>query len=160
MLRNDLIDNKDVAIVGNAQSYVGCALSSLIDAHETVIRINRIPDIAEELGSKTTIFCYNNENLTRGIDTSLFYTLLVHTLNIEGYDKSERPSSGIRCVYSIVTHYKPASLTLYGFDFMQSVSATTPNRARNPHDFDAEEELIREYEAKGLLRIHEVDRST
>jgi len=151
----ELVDGKTVAIIGNAQSYVKCGLSSMIDAHETVIRINRIPKISEELGRKTTILTYNSDRVRVVCDRTV-RPVLVHSLNVEGYEETPRPSSGMRVVYSLVNHYTPKSLTLYGFDFMQTASAYSPDRRNTPHQFDVEGKLIEEYETNGLLEIYRV----
>lgn len=142
-----MFHGKDIALVGNAESLLKMGYGVLIDSHECVVRMNRVPteDQRGALGSRTDVYVYSDPslNVLGGID--------VHDFCIDGYDHTERPSSGMRMVYHIVKHTSYRSLTLYGFDFMSSVSLTSPNRKSNPHDFIKEAEVIRSFEDSRVL---------
>lgn len=148
-----VFDGKDIALIGNAESLLSKRYGTMIDSHELVVRMNRVPTEPSErasLGWRTDMYVYASPTFNvrkNGVS--------VHDFDISGYHHTDRPSSGMRIIYHIVkfTNYK--SLTLYGFDFMDSASLTTPTRLRtdNPHDFTVEEALIKSYETYGVLSI-------
>lgn len=144
-----MFSGKDIALIGNAKSLLNKRYGTLIDSHEMVVRMNRIPTTEEKgaLGWRTDVYVYSHPSLydDEGID--------VHDFCIDGYEASLRPSSGMRMVYHILHHTNYKSLTLYGFDFMNSVSLTTPNRKDNPHDFTVESALIKSYAEYGVLNL-------
>ena len=152
-MEKSIFDGRDIALIGNAESLLSKRYGTMIDSHDMVVRMNRVPQHEQRasLGWRTDLFVYASPTFKNVRKNGVS----VHEFDVSGYHHTDRPSSGMRIIYHIVkfTNYK--SLTLYGFDFMDSASLTTPTRLRtdNPHDFTVEEALIQSYETYGVLSI-------
>ena len=155
-----LIKNKDVAIVGNAQSIFNKKRD--IDNHEIVIRLNRgFPKAG--IGSRTDILGlslgltqaeierYNpkailwctprHENMTDYLKKVAYIFPKSSWVNLESRIDA-RPSTGLMTLYYVLSCCK--SITLYGFDFWTSNTWHSNTNRPGPHNPKSEENFIRQ----------------
>jgi Glycosyltransferase family 29 (sialyltransferase) len=141
-----LVDGKNVALIGNAKSLFGKRLGREIDDHETVIRLNwgGIIEPAQQ-GSRTTVIGTSRALGDDVINTQLRADSVVWltskrwkipTWSETTWRKTDvmplllwyrlyrqlgyRPTSGLMMLYLIHQRLKPATLNLFGFDFYVS----------------------------------------
>ena len=164
-LLNDLA-GKRVALVGNARSLVEMAHGAAIDAADLVIRINRAPmpssashgtrtdwlalatsisaQDLQRTGPKRILWMSpKRKRLTWNIARSPGFYL--HPLpDIQRlHDRLAAPPTTGLMMIDLCAASGLGSLTLYGFDFFQSLSLTGSRAAHQvPHDFAAERAYV------------------
>ena len=145
-------DNKEIALVGNATALLNKKYGIIIDSYETIVRFNRLPleEYYINVGRRTDLFVWNYEGYKV---SGNFVDEYVHNFNIDGYNYTERPSSGMVMIYHILHYTNYKSLTLYGFDSMESQSTSDPhfNQKRGPHSYIIEKSLIQSFMNEGKL---------
>jgi hypothetical protein len=164
----ELIENKRVAIVGNAQSLFDHDHGTEIDSHDTVCRLNRGIQIVNPIaqGSKTDIWGYGDYSLIKNCmdDSSCkntihlsrfrlqpltspktrYYVDLNELSDLESTLTWSFPSSGLIILFYILNR-NPISTTVYGFDNFASLSAfntTEENNVKSSHNWKLERILI------------------
>ncbi|WP_417250413.1 glycosyltransferase family 29 protein [Celeribacter sp.] len=165
------LEDKTVAIVGNARALSKTAYGAEIDTHDVVIRINGAPvPAAISHGTKTDWLAMATrvpaQELSRINAARLMWfshkrkRLDWHVAQTEGfylhplsdYAKLERtlgrqPTTGAM-VIDLVSRSNAVEINLYGFDFFSSLSLSGRRSAEDvPHDFDAEAAFV-----KALIR--------
>lgn len=162
------IRDKKVAIVGNAKSIFSKKNGRKIDNHDFIIRFNKgfIQDKKSQ-GSKTSLLLlacvltkeeldsYNAEfvcNRSKHYDNDVPYTLsCTERMNMKNNIGSQ-PSTGFIAI-DICLYFGAKSIDLYGFDFEKTPTFYNPEGYKTQHDYAKEEDIIRDYEQKGLLTI-------
>ncbi len=167
----EYLHRKDVAIIGNSE----CIFKTLndIDSHEIVIRMNRgFPEGKEiHLGSRTDILCLSlplTEEEIKKLDPKYLVWCTPKTEKMTDYIKKEaiqfpkeawemiaeelgaRPSTG--CM-TVAMACNAGAITLYGFDFMKSPNWYTGVKHVGPHNYEKEEELVRDIVNEGWGEI-------
>jgi hypothetical protein len=161
-------ENKNVALVGGAQSLFDRMHGNEIDSHEVVCRINRsvlIKDAAAQ-GNKTDIWSigvpntvedlfptvkiknfhlshkrrvYNGKNESHpNID---FYMPMKVLDNLRGDLGHEKPSSGLMSLYYIL-YCSPKSIKMYGFDWKETPTWYYEETIYQPHNWLLEKTYI------------------
>jgi hypothetical protein len=160
---DDMIRGKTVALVGNARALAGTACGEAIDAHDIVIRMNAAPGLGEDShGRRTDLLAASvpverDALASKGAKLILwmtqrrnklplwmlqsgrlwFYPAADHAALVSRV--SARPSTGIM-VLDVMSRSPAASVTLFGFDFFQSLSLSGDHSASSvPHNFAGEE---------------------
>lgn len=167
----NLVEGRQVAIVGNARSLAEKKSGDAIDEHEVVVRINRGPILSSGAnGSKTTVLAasvclpsgiFDNRGaklllwltpkkrnfpvwlIKRKCAAAVYPSFLYRRLRAQ---LGARPSSGLMALHCILA-CKPASVTLFGFDGFASASLSGAMTAdESPHDFGKELKYLIELE--------------
>ena len=162
------LEGKTVAVVGNARSLASRRFGDDIDAHDIVVRFNRVPIVTRLSHGYRTDWVATGVPITQERLTSLGASRL---LWLSAYRRKmtretiavkqlylhpvgdigslarratvERPSTGLTAL-DLLSKSKLASATLYGFDFYHSQSASSHQTIENaPHAFDKEEIYVR-----------------
>ncbi len=155
-----------VALVGNARALAGGSHGAEIDGHDRVIRINRAPmPGAQSHGTRTDWLAlalrlgapdrarigagrylwmsHKRKRLDYTTATSPGFYL--HPLADHAALKARlgaQPTTGAMLI-DLLTRAPLAGLSLYGFDFMASLSLSGSRSAeRTPHDFGAEAAMV------------------
>jgi hypothetical protein len=167
----DLVEGKSVALVGNAQSLLGRSDGAAIDACEVVIRMNRgfvrNPDAQ---GTRTDVMMISGgvslEEISASSDPKLILFMtpkrLTMSADLFGHERisclpfgiwralrqelGTRPSTGMMGLYLLVRNARPASVSLFGFDWKESKTfykARDPDNS--PHDWERERQFILEW---------------
>jgi hypothetical protein len=160
------VAGRDVALVGNARALAAGQSGGRIDAAGLVIRINRAPmpsarshgtrtdwlalatsiggDGLRRIGATRHLWMsHKRKRLPFAVATSPGFYL--HPL--QAYDDLKKrlgapPTTGLMLI-DLLSMMEPRSVTLYGFDFMQSLSLTgSRTAAQVPHDFAAEKAFV------------------
>lgn len=162
------IKGKTVAIVGNAQSIFDQHNGKAIDAHEIVIRFNRgFVTAPEAQGKRTDVlmlacelnidekasyksyYSVNRSKNTRCGDLTIGNTMRSRLRAWVG----KQPSSGFMAI-DLCREAEAKSIDLYGFDFEHTPTFYNPVGYVTPHNYSAEEKIVRELAEKGIVRIN------
>jgi hypothetical protein len=171
------IRGKSVALVGNAPSLGEGRRGEEIDGHDLVVRFNRMPLLSYASHGRRTDWLATAFNLgpghVRRREVKVILWMQPPLKSLPGwvarrgkgfhlYDarRLERlrdklgapPSFGARIV-DMLMRGAPGAVDLYGFDFMRSGTLSGPRRQPVPHDFVAEETLVKGYAAEGRLHV-------
>ena len=163
------IKDKRIAIVGNARSIFSKKYGKEIDDHDFIIRFNKgfILD-KESQGSKTNLLIlaclltpdeinmYHADyvcNRSKSYQNPTRFTIRSeHRANMKQIIGSQ-PSTGFMAV-DICLNFNAKSIDLYGFDWGKTDTFYNPVGYVVPHNYNAEEDYIREYVEKGLVKIN------
>lgn len=164
----NFIKGKAVAIVGNAKSIFEGKCGKQIDGHEVVVRFNKgfVSDKAAQ-GSRTDILLLACElNLDEKASYKAWFSIN-RSKNTRCGDLtiSDRPREALRAfvgrqpttglmAIDLCMESGAKSIDLYGFDFEKTPTFYNPEGYVTPHDYDAEEKIVRIWEKQGLLRIN------
>ena len=164
----DYLKDKNVAIVGNAQSIFDHTYGEEIDKADVVIRFNRgFPNDIKAQGEKTTILMLSCDlsktdiNFYKakyvinrsGIASNDAPTISSQDRNRLAEKLGSQPSSGFMAIDLCLTAHAK-SIQLYGFDFEQTPTFYNPDGYKTKHDYNKEQEIVLEYERAGLLTIN------
>jgi hypothetical protein len=168
------LNNKSVAIIGNANSLLSQNYADDIDRHDIVCRINRGVPLYTEQGTKFNILFYSNDNLIADLKNHIPDTVCkIHTnmidpeftkilkKKLELKTKKEKPSTGL-LVISYIISLNPKQISLFGFDwkktktFYEETFYNKSNIDWKSHSFEKEKQLIlHEYNDKHNFKIFE-----
>lgn len=180
MLLREFIKDKDIALVGNAKSIFKKRSGQKIDAHDIVVRFNKgLPKKPGCQGKRTDIlflayladkvdaekfdaeFIIFRRGMFRKPDVSgLIYKekrMEAAKLKIQEHKKDgegSNPSSGFLMI-ELLLDVGVKNITLYGFDWGKTKTFFNKPDYKTPHNYRAEEEIIRDYAKKGLVTIVE-----
>ena len=170
-LRSDLA-GKRVALVGNARSLAETTHGAAIDAADVVIRINRAPMPAPQshgtrtdwlalatsisqadlhrIGPKRILWMsHKRKRLPWGVARSPGFFLHPLTDYHRLRDRLGAPPTTGLMMIDLCAASGLSTLSLYGFDFFQSLSLTGNRTAEQvPHDFGAERRFVDELVAR------------
>ena len=163
------IQNKRVAIVGNAKSIFDKKNGEAIDDHDTIIRFNKGYIYQPECqGNKTTIV-FLACNLTRvelmKYNAKLWINRSNHYYNPTGLTVSNQdrkvlanrlgaqPSTGFIAI-DVCLRFGAKTLDLYGFDWEKTPTFYNPTNYVTQHNYSKEEQIVKEYCENGLLTIY------
>ncbi|MGP3696800.1 glycosyltransferase family 29 protein [Rhodobacter sp. NSM] len=155
-----------IALVGNARSLADAAFGEEIDAADLVIRLNRAPmPAAASHGTRTDALALATSLKAEALDRlaprlTLWMShkrkrLPWHVASRRGFYLHPRaeyedlrrrlnaqPSTGLMMI-ELLSRSRVASVSLYGFDFFDSLSLTgSRTAAQVPHDFPAEAAFV------------------
>jgi hypothetical protein len=165
------LDGKTVAVVGNARSLASRRFGDDIDAHDIVVRFNRVPIVTRlshgyrtdwvatgvpvtqerltNLGASRLLWlsAYRRKMTRETIAVKQLYLHAVGDIRLLAQQADvERPTTGLMAI-DLLSKSKLAAATLYGFDFYHSQSASSHQTIETaPHAFDKEEIYV-----KGLI---------
>ena len=163
------IQGKSVAIVGNARTIFDSRYGSEIDDHDIVIRFNKgFIYYPEAQGRRTDILilaCLLRDDEREGyhakyiINRSRSYRNPAH-FTISTQDRmalkeklGSQPSSGFMaidlCLFSRAKH-----IDLYGFAGVEAPTFYNDPNYQTQHNYNKEQEYIRQYQEQGLVTIH------
>ena len=162
------ITGKTVAIVGNAKSIFDKANGKAIDSHEVIIRFNKgfvtapaaqgsrtdILLLACELGldekaSYKAVYSVNRSNNTRCGDLTIGNKMRSRLRAWIG----KQPSTGFMAI-DLCREAGASKIDLYGFDFEKTPTFYNPADYVTKHDYDAEEKIVCDMAARGVLTIN------
>lgn len=173
------LNNKKVAIVGNAQYLFQRSYGKEIDKHDIIIRMNRAAILYTNHynyythGSKTHVWAMwrYKEYETVAINEPEYVIQMAYwqdsdNPNINYYDpvklnkliemsRCEVPSTGLM-VLDWVSYFNPSKVSVYGFDWKATPTFTDPTRNIDKdmsHDFIKEKVFCNDYFAKHLKYI-------
>lgn len=163
------VENKKVAIVGNAQSLFDRKYGKEIDKHDFIIRFNKgFITKPESQGTKTSFLILATHLKNRQIksykaeytaDRCKVYNNKVQFI-IGDKEKrrirnfiGEHPTTGFIAI-DICLCFGAKSIDLYGFDFEATPTFYNPKDYVSPHDYKSEKKIVEEYERLGILKIH------
>lgn len=166
----DLLKEKNVAIVGNAQSIFDNHYGEEIDKADIVIRFNKGFILKpESQGTRTDILmlaCDLDDDKVDSYHAKIIISRAPNYKNkhdyvLDGTDKEvlrnkiyiNTPTTGFIAIDMCMT--ANAKITLYGFDFEKTPTFYNPQGYKTPHHYKREEELVRLYEKSGILTIKE-----
>jgi hypothetical protein len=169
------LQNKSIAVVGNAQYLFNRKYGKEIDSHNYVIRMNRAAILCSHYynyythGSKTNIWAvwrydeYENIKLKNNnmniIQMAFWYgsksnNILVYKvdmiLNLIKILDHTNPSTGLM-VLDWISYYNPSKVSVYGFDWKETPTFTDINRIHDnniSHNYKKEKILCEEYYIK------------
>lgn len=163
------INGKSVAIVGNAKSIFDSRYGSEIDSHDVVIRFNKgFTYYPDSQGHRTDIIilsCLLRDDEREGyharyiINRSKSYRNPAHfTISTEDRMKlkeiiGSQPSSGFMAI-DLCLFSRAGKIDLYGFDFEKTITFYNDPNYQTQHNYSKEEEIVLDYQKKGLLTIH------
>ena len=167
VIRQD-IQGKRVAIIGNAQNIFEKEYGSQIDSYDFIIRFNRGFIIKPECQGTKTDFLITAANLS---DEELSRFNAKYTANrsmnyksncnftINNYDRcflanglGSQPSTGFMAI-NICLFFGAKEIVLFGFDWGKSETWYHTQKEECYHNYNKEKEVIRGYEANGLVKI-------
>lgn len=174
------LNNKNVAVIGNAQSLFDRQDGALIDAADVVIRINR-GHISEpkSQGTRTDVLALSADMNSALIEESFAPELIVwmshksKNFEISGagqLDKTafyprryyredrrllrgKRPSTGFMVIRLLLQNANPKSVSLFGFDFGKTATFYNEPGYESPHDYAAEHAYVLGAQKQGQLTI-------
>lgn len=165
----EYIKGKSVAIVGNAESIFTKNNGEKIDNHDFVIRFNKGFIFKEKSqGKRTNLLLLACELTNEEINSyeadfvcnrsSRYKNPVEFTLkNDERLAMRSKigsyPSTGFMAI-DICMEFGAKSIDLYGFDWGKTDTFYNPIGYVVPHNYNAEEDYIREYVKKGLVKIN------
>ena len=162
------IKGKSVAIVGNAKSIFDAGHGKEIDTHDLVVRFNKgFVTKKEAQGSRTDILLVACElNLDEKASYKAWFSIN-RSKNTKCGDLtiSDRPRNALRALVGkqpttglmaidLCLESGASQIDLYGFDFEKTPTFYNPEGYITPHDYDAEEKIVRNFQKRGLLQIH------
>lgn len=153
------LDGKSVAIVGNSSSLLTTAQGALIDSHDVIIRMNKgFPISPAAQGSHLDVWCFSNIDMARqapagfaaphavwmspklrheldgSVDCCFYPILRWRRLRAR---LGAPPSVGAMTV-DLVSCARPASVSIFGFDFKRSGTFYMASNEKGRHDYPAE----------------------
>lgn len=162
------ITGKTIAIVGNAKSIFDKKNGKRIDNHDFVIRFNKgFITRTESQGTKTSLLLLACEltpeqimsykpkfvcNRSRHYNNPTMYTIRNEQRALMKLRLGSQPSTGFMAI-DICLYFGAKSIDLYGFDFEATPTFYNPEGYKTQHDYNKEEDIVRDYERKGLLKI-------
>lgn len=163
------IKGKRIAVVGNAQSIFDKQNGEEIDKNDFIIRFNRGFVLKPECQGTRTDFLITAANLTddeirlfhpryTANRSSNYHSNTDFTINnkercIMASGIGAQPSTGFMAINICLT-FGAKEINLYGFDFEKTKSFPNPDGYVTQHNYSKEEEILRGYEAAGLIKIH------
>lgn len=172
----DKIEGKSVAIVGNSQELISRNQGKEIDAHDTVIRLNKGFPRAE-IGLKTDIlflactlspsemsrfvgaFTVQRSKLCKNVChykiSTMDRTMLIQEANPyckELRKPNSQPSTGFIAI-NFALEANAKKIDLYGFDFFERPTYYNPKGYQTLHNGEKEKEKVLEYQKWGLVNI-------
>lgn len=174
------LEGKKVALVGNARSLADTSHGREIDAHDLVIRFNRVPIVGRRSHGFRTDWVasgvplgkahLDNLGATRLLwlsafrrkmtaDTLAVADLYVHPARdlkvLVQKARVERPSTGLTAI-DLLSRSPVRAVNLYGFDFYASQSSSSHQTVETaPHAYDREEDFVRRLlEQDKRFRLH------
>ena len=176
------LNNKKIAIVGNAQYLFNRRYGREIDNHDIIIRMNRAAILYTNHynyythGSRTNIWAmwryneYESVNITEPeyvIQMAYWEECNASHINYYEPNKLQKliglsgcavPSTGLM-ILDWVSYFNTNKVSVYGFDWKTTPTFTDPTRAIDkdmPHDFNKEKETCHNYfmkEKKYIFRF-------
>lgn len=166
-LRN-VLDQKSVAVVGNAASLLQQHAGQAIDGHDIVVRMNRGKVVfPEHQGFRTdilTLACSLDDDTLSSLNpkyiicttrkrSSIGFTVLNSHYPILFLPKrfyyglksqigTKNPSTGLTTAYMVGSIFNPNSITLFGFDWMETKTFYKNDLISKWHDWDRERDMI------------------
>ena len=162
------VRGKTVAIVGNAKSKFDKKDGDKIDAHEVVVRFNKgFVTKPQAQGKRTDILLVACElNLDEKASYKAWFSIN-RSKNTKCGDLtiSDRPRNALRArvgqqpttglmAIDLCLEAGAKSIDLFGFDFEKTPTFYNPEGYITPHDYNAEEKIVRGFQERGLLRIY------
>jgi len=180
-----LLDGRSVALVGNAGSLLQTSHGAAIETLDTVVRFNRgfvrtpeaqgrrtdIVAIAckmpfgevREFGSPQILWLAAGPGLMSSSFLARAGSMAINPPSqwaaAGALLADRRPSSGLLVLQLLRTHFRPASVSLFGFDWKRSPTYyEDPNdprqgRGGGPHGWDREEQVVRGWSEDGSITI-------
>ena len=171
----NFIQNKSIAIVGNASSIFDSSFGSEIDNHDIVIRFNKgiLKDKISQ-GSKTTIWIVASTDflslsskftprfiILRFITPNFLYTYP----SINNTDKrvieiknsilnGKNPSTGFLAIDMCRFHKPKLPIDIYGFDGNKTKTFYNPESYVSRHNMNDELLFLKQLEKDNILKIH------
>jgi hypothetical protein len=161
------LENKTIAVVGNASSLLEQEYSDQIDKADIVIRMNRFSKVRAKIGTKTDVLALSLNleeecilKMCQGEPEFLFYMsdkrddlnnyLERHAVFYPDYDWNilnmvlgARPTTGCMVINFLYNFINFKSVDVYGFDFLKTPNVITGVKHKGSHDYKAEEKYIR-----------------
>ena len=165
-----IIQGKNVAIVGNAQSLFEKRYGEDIDDNDFIIRFNKGFITSPECQGTRTNFLilacplsrkeidsYGAEFVANRSESSSYGNKVPYTLgNIERQNMKNflgaQPSTGFMAV-DIALFFDAKTINLYGFDWEETPTFYNPKDYKTLHNYKKEKEIIMEYEKIGKINI-------
>ena len=173
-----VIDGKNIALIGNAESIFSYSFGDEIDAHDVVIRINKgYIQQKNAQGSRTSIWAGSYPLTEKQIVSNFapqccmwmtpkisvmpnyrdefLSRVFIHPEEIwQDLYRSlseTRPTTGMMLINYLINFTEAKSVTLYGFDFFHSKTFYSHKlRNNSPHNFSSEEQMV-----QAMLNEHE-----
>jgi len=155
--------NKDVAIIGGAESLFDQGYGKTIDQHEVIVRINRSVIIKdqEHQGSRTDYWAIGHHKTVEDLFDKIscknfhlshkrpktphpkidFYLPMDLLNNLRLNLGHEKPSSGLMAL-DYINNCNPKSITIYGFDWRETPTWYYTDTDYQPHDWNLEKKYI------------------
>jgi hypothetical protein len=169
-----LLEDRRVAIVGNAASLLHHSHGALIDQHDLVVRMNLgFPVNPAAQGRRFDLWCFSHHRVLRQTPpgfvapTSVWMSPKFRDQADRGtacrfYPMSywrmlrrqlgARPSVGAMTI-DLVARASPRQVTIIGFDFNRSKTFYEIRTLASPHDFAAEERYVTDLIARRSWRF-------
>lgn len=166
----EIIDGKNIALIGNAESIFSFGFGEEIDGHDVVIRINKgYIKQQRAQGKKTTIWAGSYPLTEKQIISNFapqicmwmtpkisvmpnyrdefLARVFIHPEEIwqQLYQtlSGTRPTTGMMLINYLINYTDVKSLTLFGFDFFHSKTFYSHKLRNNvPHNFSSEEQMV------------------
>lgn len=171
---------KTIAIIGNAEGLIDS--SGEIDNFDLVFRLNngyKLP-LDGHRGTKTDFVCTSSIDCALSVkdmnidfiwmtpknreNIELFGEINYYPIELwrNLFDKiGSRPSTGIMAIDYVLSKNISAQIKLFGFNFYKTINFNGKGKGfRCPHDFEAEEKIIRDLASENRLEIIEVEKNT
>jgi hypothetical protein len=174
------LDDRTIAVVGNANYLLDTDVGSEIDSNDVVIRFNRgfiISPIAQ--GKKTSVHCLATNVKLHDLQKITPQAHIIYVSPVRSYLATDlrdpscpcaciplsdwkalsvgmgrlRPSAGLIIIDFLLNHTTSSKISLYGFDWKRSKSFYHTQKIRDWHSGEAERELLLKWAEKYPGRI-------